>query len=403
MFDKIVIREFVGGQDIDIGLIAETLFYYGEVKLILSPGNVVSLVKRLGIDTLIRLLSNRYVRASYFDQYFGTQTETRGGISFHRPVQFRVLDDKASIPNADEALRTQFQRNGFDASTSRQYATKIAKLLKNERLSVGGKKIEVCDMVAEDLLDAQYATTVARILVQDRLPGFQIPSEWSFNCHKAGEEFLVETNFDLRMIEERYRKRVPNDTFNAAHIQSEMVATRADLTFAAKHQCEILTTPVRSSIMQTKFSLLTVRRESAESEMELFQRVHLDGKSVRSAINAGDKTFAEFLDFLDRSQKFKHWLQGAAPDVSLLKEYQDAVTKETWLDKLPSKASRFVFMNGAAVTLDLFATGGLATTAGLALSAADSFLLDPLLKGWRPNQFVEDEFSKFLNRSVAVI
>lgn len=41
--------------------------------------------------------------------------------------------------------------------------------------------------------------------------------------------------------------------------------------------------------------------------------------------------------------------------------------------------------------------GGLGTLGGVALSALDSFVLDRMLKGWKPNQFVEGPLRRFLD------
>ena len=40
---------------------------------------------------------------------------------------------------------------------------------------------------------------------------------------------------------------------------------------------------------------------------------------------------------------------------------------------------------------------GIATVGGLTLGALDTFCLDKLISGWRPNQFIEDEVKKLLN------
>jgi hypothetical protein len=56
------------------------------------------------------------------------------------------------------------------------------------------------------------------------------------------------------------------------------------------------------------------------------------------------------------------------------------------------------------VTAGLSALAGLAMTpgagvaTGIGLSAADYFLLDRLLKGWKPNQFVEGSLRPFLRK-----
>ena len=90
---------------------------------------------------------------------------------------------------------------------------------------------------------------------------------------------------------------------------------------------------------------------------------------------------------LKEARKFKDWLQQQEPSVSLIHEYYKALEKETWLDKLPTKAIRFLIFTG----------GGLLVPAlgSLGLSAADTFLVDRLLGGWKPNQFVNGPLKDF--------
>ena len=49
----------------------------------------------------------------------------------------------------------------------------------------------------------------------------------------------------------------------------------------------------------------------------------------------------------------------------------------------------------AGLLLDSLGLGGAATAAGVALSAADQSVLDSLLKGWKPSQFVEVPLKEF--------
>jgi len=53
---------------------------------------------------------------------------------------------------------------------------------------------------------------------------------------------------------------------------------------------------------------------------------------------------------------------------------------------------------GAGIGIDALGAGGIGTSIGVALSAADQFLLDRLIKGWKPNQFIEDELRGFVSR-----
>lgn len=54
-------------------------------------------------------------------------------------------------------------------------------------------------------------------------------------------------------------------------------------------------------------------------------------------------------------------------------------------------------MSGAGLGIDAVVGGPWGTVTGLALSAADTLLLDRFIKGWRPNQFIEGPLKEFLH------
>jgi hypothetical protein len=54
-------------------------------------------------------------------------------------------------------------------------------------------------------------------------------------------------------------------------------------------------------------------------------------------------------------------------------------------------------MTGAAAVLGAIAAPEIGIASGIALNAADYFLIDRLIKGWKPNQFIEGALKDFLN------
>lgn len=68
------------------------------------------------------------------------------------------------------------------------------------------------------------------------------------------------------------------------------------------------------------------------------------------------------------------------------------------LDKLPAKSVRWSLFTGAGIGLDALGAGGIGTTAGVALSALDSFVIDKILKGWKPHHFVEGDLKGFIKQ-----
>ena len=74
---------------------------------------------------------------------------------------------------------------------------------------------------------------------------------------------------------------------------------------------------------------------------------------------------------------------------------------------MPAKLSKMAVFTGLGAALDVtLGTHGASTFAGAAISAAadaalstgDEFLLPKLLRGWRPNQFIEGPAADFLRR-----
>jgi hypothetical protein len=172
---------------------------------------------------------------------------------------------------------------------------------------------------------------------------------------------------------------------------------RVDACFAADYMAEIVTSPISSGIISAKFHELMAKRNKNEKQIELFQTQYLeDARAVREAINSGERTFGEFIEILERAERFKKWLGTRNPDANLIREYYRAVTTESWIEKLPSKSLRFVFTTLSGLGADmLLPTGGIGTMIGAGIGAIDSLLLDSVLKGWKPNQFIEGELRQF--------
>jgi hypothetical protein len=113
-----------------------------------------------------------------------------------------------------------------------------------------------------------------------------------------------------------------------------------------------------------------------------------DSPTIREVIDSGERSFDEFLSLLDKSHRFRDWIQGVNPDEKLVHAYFRDVTAEGWISKLPSKMLRYVL--GSIV-------GAVSPGVGLGLSAVDSLFLEKILGGWRPSHFIEDELKPFLS------
>src|SRR5208283_5186573 len=69
MFEKALIRR-AGDREIDIGLIAETIFFYGKTQFLLNRG-VIHELTQMPCDDLLELTSRGCLNLSYVKPVFG--------------------------------------------------------------------------------------------------------------------------------------------------------------------------------------------------------------------------------------------------------------------------------------------------------------------------------------------
>jgi hypothetical protein len=105
------------------------------------------------------------------------------------------------------------------------------------------------------------------------------------------------------------------------------------------------------------------------------------------------------MNVLPKAKQFHEWLQSQPPNRDVVKAYFQDVTRTTWIDKLPAKSARWILFTAAGVGADVLGAGGVGTAIGVGLGATDTFVLDKILKGWKPNQFVDNSLRQFVSRN----
>ena len=118
--------------------------------------------------------------------------------------------------------------------------------------------------------------------------------------------------------------------------------------------------------------------------------------TIAETINSGERSFKDLLPVLDEASKWREWLKGKPNDASLVKEYYQAIVKQTWADKLPTRVTRWCVFAGLGAGVDLLGAGGLGTVVGVALSAFDATIVGKILSGWKPHHFVEGSLRSFV-------
>lgn len=389
MFEKALIRGAGVDGAVDIGLVAETLLFYRSTHLILDMASLPALIGQLGLEGFLSLLRRPEVTASYCPETPTVLTNTTAGLAQHDFGQMFWHGDSAKTDAFDQ-IALLINQSKSDATA--KIIDQIRDLLKIHRLpdDVGS----IANAARSDCGDPHFVTMAARSVLNFLRPTFTVPSNMRFSLLKLDGEFAIDTNLDFDAL-----NRLSNvNEISGPYILGHIVNARADTYFAADYMGELVTSPANSALIQMKHFDFIRRRLKSEDQHDVFESVVLnDARTVREVVNSNERSISEFFRLLDESAKFRDWMHSQNPDAQLVREYYNRVNKETWIGRLPGKSLRFVFFTGAGVLADLFAPTGLGTAAGIGLGAADSLLLDKLVKGWRPSQFIEGPLKRFID------
>lgn len=396
MFDSIVVyRNSRMGALIDTGLLAEALLFYGNVHLLLNRGTLASLLTQLGPDVFTQLLDRPEIRASYMTQNYGTLGTTVGGLRHYNFAFFEL----GRRPNKREDLEQVIERTLGASKTSRALVKRLLSKMSFPRIEDDAPGNDVTESARADLDDQAFVREAISRSLADLVPKYSLPRGWRYGALRLNDgSFAIDTNLDFASLNAEYHKIVPetHSSITPEHLLNFIFDANVGTFLASKYAAEFVHDPLCSSLIKLKYVNLLRRRERSLTEIDLFQDLHLEARTIGDVLRSKERSFQDFLKLLDDAQKFKEWLRKANPDEKLASEYFDAVTRDTWVDKLPTKSVRWVITTGLAAAVEAFYPTGTAMAAAQGLSLADATVLDRILKGWKPDQFVEGPLSEFL-------
>ncbi|MGO9518872.1 MAG: hypothetical protein ACLPND_17700 [Candidatus Korobacteraceae bacterium] len=392
MFQHITInRQRLRGEPIDLGFLAECLVFYEKVRMVSDVESFRYLVRSCGPDEVLELLRMGALEIEFFDNLTGVPT-----------IQTNIgpLHDLATI-TSNETRYPQVSRQLVDelVGPSGKGASKMfrefSRLVHRSEFTK-----EMLDKAREDWMDESYVVPAIRSYLAMVAPEYPVPDPLRFRVEMIpGKGFGVSTNIDFEAANAAYHKHTPAEysSLSQAWILISLADTRRDLMVGSRNDSEFALAPERALMASCKLAEILSTASHGTRVIDLFQeQVIGDIPSIRGAVNSGGRTFREVIQLIDKGKKFKEWLRKHESAEELRDEYLREVTHVDWADRLPTRSARWLLITAATTALG-FAGGPLAgTAAAVGLSAADFFLLDKLLKGWKPNQFVEGPLKQFL-------
>lgn len=394
MFESICIRNQSQSQldvAIDLGFLAESMIFYSDVLVIASEEILAQLAKACGPETLIELTRLGHLRLKFEYEQTAIVTKNTGTANErHSAAKFSSPDH--ALQHLAPRLFTQIVGK---SGKGRRLANRFMKIVE-----IVDRGPDALSDFASDVLDRAYLQAAVRQLIQYFAPEYSIPDPLVFEVHEASLEYVVETNIDFLELNRSYHLHVPpsHSSLSPAYLLSHILTARDNLYFASTTKADLALNPISSQILVTKVDSILDRYNKDASQIAKFQDfLFNDGKAIGQAIRSGQKSFADLLRVLERADRFRSWLKNKPADTDLAKDYFKEVTQASWIDKLPAKNFRWALFTGAGLLLDTLGGGGLGTAIGVGISAADSFLLDRLMKGWKPNQFIDGPARTLIN------
>jgi hypothetical protein len=390
MFDKILFKNAVGYQPlIDIGTLAESLIFYGKVNIVVNSGTLKYLLSEIPPFILLELLQSGRIELHYLSDQIGvSRNERPGNLPLHSLVTF---SSPQHTPH-----KTPYEI--FNKRTGNKLAArKFGKHI--EELNHGLFNQEA---ILDFLVGSNSIESMVSSIINDTASEFILPGDFRFKIEQESKGFVVDTNLNFEELNNYYHKHVPksHSSLTPAYIISILQGGHEELYFSGSLDSEVAVSGLtRNANIETINSILEQRMHS-EEQIQAFTTLTLNsGHAIREAVNSKKVPFSEILKLVNKADKFRDWLHNQPPEDELIHNYYQEVTKETWVEELPGKSTRWGVFTAIGLGIDAMGAGGLGTLAGTAIGAFDTFVLDKIINGWKPHHFVEDELKRVINES----
>lgn len=402
MFDSICLHNPQPvGSAFDLGILAEAMVFYRHTRVLVNASELISLLRICGPDSLCAALENGFIELAYIENHLGVSTINAGQANERHGLIFL----ESPTQKLDEFAYQRLLVWTNNRLKSRRLTDRLIRYVKPIRW--GNSEGEDA---RNDLLNHDFANACAKAAVRYLAPGYIPPEDSYYRVRLEAEssveqrglrmDLSIETDFDINQANAFYRRAVPDGRFDKAAVLSGVFEGLADLKISASFSEEMAVSPGALAIAELKLAQLLSKRDQSDRKIEVFQEWTCgNGRAIREAVTARTRNFDDILHLAEDAGRFKEWLANHPDSSDLNKEYLKAVCSVGWAEKLPPKIVRVLLFTAVGGALSLVTTpvGGLATSA--ALNVLDSFFVDQLVRGWKPNQFVEGTLKNFVQSS----
>lgn len=387
MFESITLTKHnIYDQDnpVDIGALVECMLFYEKVSVIADRNVLVQIMNYFGIDRVLMLIDEGFLNIVFSEAHIGIHRASE--INSNIFTTCVIATPQFAY---EERLREILIRLTGKSGKGRRIAKKY-----QDRMHFIGLDNIVTEGASKSILDNEYFNSATKIVIKNLVPEISDISGLEFYTEKTNEGILINSNLDFVAVNEMYHRRMSKQEYGSITyplIMSYVAGLEIELHYASLNASELLTNNLNTELSGKKIDYLLYRSTKSKTCLNNFEEfVFNSSMSIRESVNSNSIDLDDLVHVLQRSKKFKKWVIGVDPDIDLAKSYYEEVAKEGAFDKLPGKTFRWSMFTGAGIVADALGTGGAGFVAGLALGALDTFYIDNLISGWKPNSFIKD-------------
>lgn len=381
MFESITIKSKDGpNSKFDVGFFAECLLFYGTVNLLLINSTFEELVRGCGLLELERLVNTGRLNLIVRQDSLGPAMPGDGSFALQAWSKKDFAIDKFFFDGLSKFLD---KGDELDA--------KIKFFSSNSSVFKYGEGL--IKEIYQDLQDQAFMSKAVPTIIRSQYPELVLPEQGIVsNFNPTGKEWFLDTyTLDFNVDMDQF----PNIT--ASSIVLNIAEAKGNLEIAGTFNSEIADKVLYTDLAVNKIDSLVGKFEKSQSEISTFQEVVLKNyRPIGDSIRDGSISFQDLMPIIIEAEKFRDWLSGQGEEYHLIEAYYTKISENTFLQKLVPKTVRWSFFNGAIIAAGILLPGLPGIIAGLAISAGDTFLLEKISKGWRPNQFIDSSIKAIL-------
>ncbi len=387
MFQKICIKSNeLAHEQMNVPFLIDSMLFYGKVIVLAHRAELVTLLKVFDEDFLEELIRSGRIELLIRENVLGAMNLSEGR---------HTVDLFSKVGEGYTSTLYESHRLIYRNSIKNiQFADRFSKICLPFKYPQ--------DIVSEIKASFEDSTLLRKLLpiyLNTHVPTFQVPEKVEIEIIKDKgigdiDAYSLRTNLDHNKINEA-SKAIYGDKhhdFDYSSFLLSLSESKGDIYLSSKFESELVTRRLYSQFIDLQLKEVIKKRKSSQDNLDLFHEYILkDCHTLGEAFVNKVISKKELLELLEKADKFRGWLSKVPEDRNLIGEYHQAVTKETFADKLPTKTTRFVIFEGIGLTLDLSGAGGIGTAIATGLSALDTFVLDKLIQGWKPNHYIDGD------------